>query len=253
MFCANDQYLRRRYTEQRNCNGQCSYNPGCEVLEFCPWINFRHPILSRRAQPGGLYRRTLFSGPPPPWIRCYDPRIWSCPWLASGDVRKTDLHLTKHYLCGRLFRTIWPVFRSHLRSSQGITAGPLNIPSSSAVGGNGVYTIGRAFPTKTYESSNYLVDVSFTSTAPTPYLTLNFNPANPSIASNAPAGSVVATIIATWSDGSPFTGALSFGPPYSNDNATFAISGNTLIVNPAGPGLSSDAHTIQNVTIVATQ
>jgi Domain of unknown function (DUF4082) len=137
--------------------------------------------------------------------------------------------------------------------TQGVTAGQLNVPASSIVGGNGVYTIGRAFPTKTNENSNYLVDVSFTSTAPTPYLTLNFNPANPSIASNAPGGTVVATITATWSDGNPFTGTLSFGPPYSNDHATFAISGNNLIVNPSGPGLSSDALTTQDVTIVATQ
>jgi hypothetical protein len=66
-------------------------------------------------------------------------------------------------------------------------------------------------------------------------------------------GSAVATITATWSDGSPFTGTLSFGAPYSNDNATFAISGNNLIINPAGPGVSGDANTTQNVTIVATQ
>jgi len=66
-------------------------------------------------------------------------------------------------------------------------------------------------------------------------------------------GSVVATISATWSDGSPFTGTLSFAPPYSNDGAVFAISGNNLIVNPSGPGLFADANTVQNVTIVATQ
>jgi hypothetical protein len=66
-------------------------------------------------------------------------------------------------------------------------------------------------------------------------------------------GSVVATISATWSDGSPFTGTLSFAQPYSNDQGIFAISGKNLIVNPSGPGLSADANTVQNVTIVATQ
>ncbi len=85
-----------------------------------------------------------------------------------------------------------------------------------------------------------------------PYLTLSFNPPNPSIAASAPLGSVVATITATWSDGGPFTGTLSFGPPYSNDNGVFAISGNNLIVNPAGPGISADANTTLNVTVVAT-
>jgi hypothetical protein len=95
--------------------------------------------------------------------------------------------------------------------------------------------------------------VLFTPTAPTPYLTLSFLPANPSIASNAPMGSVVATTTPSWSDGSPFRGTLSFAQPYSNDQGVFAISGSDLIVNPSGPGLAAAAKTAQNVTIVATQ
>jgi hypothetical protein len=116
-----------------------------------------------------------------------------------------------------------------------------------------VYYQGNGFPQKSHLGSNYYVDVLFTSTAVNPYLQISVNPSNPSIASSAPLGSAVATITATWSDGSPFTGTLSFGAPYSNDNATFAISGNNLIINPAGPGVSGDANTTQNVTIVATQ
>src|SRR5262249_15210171 len=80
----------------------------------------------------------------------------------------------------------------------------------------------------------------------------NFNPPNPSMSATAPLGSVMATINLTWSDGSPFTGTLPFAQPYSNDNGIFAISGNNLIVNPSGPGLSADDNTVQNVTIVAT-
>jgi hypothetical protein len=134
-----------------------------------------------------------------------------------------------------------------------VTAGPLAAPASATVGGNGVYYYGNGFPRSTWEASNYFVDVLFTSTVVTPYLKLSVNPTNPSIASSAPKGSVVTTITASWSDTSPFTATLSFGPPYSNDNVTFAISGNNLIVNPAGPGVSADAGTTQNVTIVATQ
>lgn len=138
--------------------------------------------------------------------------------------------------------------------TQGVTTGPLTAPASSTVGGNGVvHYSGSGFPTKTWENANYLADVVFTPTTPAPYLTLSFNPANPTIASNAPAGTVVATITASWSDGSPFTGSLSFGSPDSNDNATFAISANQLIVNPAGPGLSADGGKAQLVTIVATE
>jgi len=133
----------------------------------------------------------------------------------------------------------------------GVTNGPLTAPASGAVGGNGVYHYDNSFPNNSNESSNYYVDVLFAPTGAA--LVLNFNPPHPSIPANASLGSVVATISATWSDGSPFTGTLSFAPPYSNDGAVFAISGNNLIVNPSGPGLFADANTVQNVTIVATQ
>jgi hypothetical protein len=133
----------------------------------------------------------------------------------------------------------------------GVTNGPLTAPASSAVGGNGVYNSKNAFPKSSHEASNYYVDVLFVPTGTT--LTLSFSPPNPGIPANAPLGTVVATITPAWSDGSPFTGTLSFGPPYSNDQGVFAISGGNLIVNPNGPGVSSDANTTLNVTIVATQ
>lgn len=133
----------------------------------------------------------------------------------------------------------------------GVTNGPLTAPASSAIGGNGVYNSKKAFPTSNYEASNFYVDVLFVPTGTT--LTLNFSPPNPGIPANAPLGTVVATINLTWSDGSPFTGTLSFAQPYSNDQGVFAISGANLIINPSGPGVSADANTVQDVTIVATQ
>jgi len=133
----------------------------------------------------------------------------------------------------------------------GVVNGPLTAPASSAAGGNGVYNSKNAFPKSSLEASNYYVDVLFTPTGAT--LVLNVNPANPSIPANTPLGSVVATITPTWSDGSPFTGKLSFAQPYSNDQGVFAISGHNLIINPSGSGVSADANTVQNVTIVATQ
>jgi hypothetical protein len=144
--------------------------------------------------------------------------------------------------------------------SNGATYGPLTAPASAAVGGNGVWHTNNSFPSSTYNSSNYYVDVLFTPivsvaspTGTAPYLVLNFNPPKPSIPSTAPLGSVVATIIPSWSDGSPFAGQLSFAPPNSNDQGVFAISGNNLIINPAGPGVLADANTTLNVTVVATQ
>jgi hypothetical protein len=92
-----------------------------------------------------------------------------------------------------------------------------------------------------------------TLTPGTPVPVISFNPSNPSIPANAPGGTVVATIQVTMSDGSAFTGTLGFGTPYDDDNATFTISESKLIVNPFGPGLSADANTTQDVTIVARQ
>jgi Domain of unknown function (DUF4082) len=117
--------------------------------------------------------------------------------------------------------------------TNGIASGPLIASASSVVGGNGVYTYSTGFSNETWEASNYYVDMSFTPTAPTPYLILSFNPPDPSIPATAPVGTAVTTITATWSNGSPFTRTLGFRGTgtYSNDNGTFAISGNTLIVN----------------------
>jgi hypothetical protein len=90
-----------------------------------------------------------------------------------------------------------------------------------------------------------------TLTPGTPVPVISFNPPSPSIPANAPRGTVVAAIQVTMSDGSAFTGTLGFGTPYLDDNATFTISGSNLIVNPSGPGLSADASTTQNVTVLA--
>jgi hypothetical protein len=95
--------------------------------------------------------------------------------------------------------------------NNGVANGPLTAPASSAVGGNGVWHSNNSFPSSTYNSSNYYVDVLFAPTGRS--LVLNFNPSQPSISAEAPLGSVVATVTPTWSDGSPFTGTLSFAHP----------------------------------------
>jgi hypothetical protein len=141
--------------------------------------------------------------------------------------------------------------------------GPLNVPGSSVVGGNGVYYYGLGFPANTWEASNYYVDVLFTpaATAPPPppppppappVLSLTFEPPNPSIPSTTPLGAPVATIIATWSNGQPFTGTISIAN--STPAGVFAISNNnSLIIDPLGPGVSAAGGTVEQVTIVATQ
>jgi hypothetical protein len=137
--------------------------------------------------------------------------------------------------------------------SNGIVNGALHVPASSSVGGNGVYYYGLGFPRYTWEASNYYVDVSFSPTVQAPVLSLSVSPANPSIPNTTQLGATVATITASWSNGQPFNGTLGFGPPYSNAGGVFAISGNSLIVNPKGPGVGGAGGTVEQVTIVATQ
>jgi hypothetical protein len=137
--------------------------------------------------------------------------------------------------------------------TNGESSGSLIAPSSSQVGGNGVYTYSTGFPNQTWENSNYYVDVAFTPVAPS--LIMTFSPASPTIPSNSPGGTVVATVNVSWSNGSPFTGTITFGAPNSSTDGAFALSGNQVIVNqnPSGPALSGDGGTTQNLTIVATQ
>jgi len=75
----------------------------------------------------------------------------------------------------------------------------------------------------------------------------------PSIPETTPLGTVVAVATAKWSDGSQFTGTISFTGPNYDDGGTFALSGNKLIINPAGLGVKGDGGTVQRVNIIASQ
>jgi len=212
-------------------------------------IRFYRPVVSPSGYVGQLYTAggTLLgsvtmaheSGPVPGWQ--------VATFAAPISISPNTTYVAAYYLPSSTYQ------RDPDGLIQGVTTGPLTAPASLAVGGNGVFNFGWTFPNSTWAAANFLVDVEFSPATSTPYLTLSFNPPNPSISSSAPLGSVVATIVASWSNGSPFTGTLSFAPPYSNDQGVFAISGNNLIVNPSGPGVSSDADTTLNATIVATQ
>jgi hypothetical protein len=86
---------------------------------------------------------------------------------------------------------------------------------------------------------------------PPPTLSISFNPPNPSIPATTPVGTVVAQVVVTWSNGSPFTGTLSFGSPYFADGGTFGFDGSRNVI--VAQHMSSDANTMQNITVVATQ
>lgn len=80
----------------------------------------------------------------------------------------------------------------------------------------------------------------------------------PSVPPDTPVGSTVATATAAWSNGAAFTGTLMFAAPYTDDGGIFALSCTTcstanIVISPSGPGLSSDAGSVQQITVAATQ
>jgi hypothetical protein len=73
-----------------------------------------------------------------------------------------------------------------------------------------------------------------------------------------PVGAVVATYTVTMSDGSPFVGAIGFGPPNFDAGGIFSLTGSltsgNIIVNPSGPGIGPNSGTIiDHITLIATQ
>jgi hypothetical protein len=79
----------------------------------------------------------------------------------------------------------------------------------------------------------------------------------PSVQSDVPPGTTVATATAAWSDGSAFTGTLMFAAPYADDGGAFALScmqcaTANIVVGLAGLG-AADGGTVQNVTVAAAQ
>jgi hypothetical protein len=212
------------------------------AIRFYRGANSSYGYVARLYAAGGTRLGSVYmaqeSGPVPGWQEAY--------FAAPIAISANQTYVAAYYAPSGQYAD------AYYGLTQDVANGPLTAPASATVGGNGVYYYGRGFPQSSWKDSNYFVDVLFSPSAPTPILTLSFDPPQPSITSDAPLGSVVATITASWSDASPFTGTFSFGPPYSNQQGTFAIVGNTLIIDPSGPGVSHDANTTQNVTIVAT-
>ena len=91
--------------------------------------------------------------------------------------------------------------------------------------------------------------LSITITAP---LGITFSPANPTVACQAPPGTVVATLVLTGGDNTTITWAL------AGDTTDFAISGANLVVGPNGiasstcPVAPATTNTV-NETVTGTQ
>jgi hypothetical protein len=90
---------------------------------------------------------------------------------------------------------------------------------------------------------------TFATTA-TPTLQLGDSPSSPSVSADAGVGTVVTTLVPSWSNGLPFTGTLSFASPYSTDGGLFALSGNNVVVSGS---LAALGGTTQEITVQAQQ
>ncbi len=87
-------------------------------------------------------------------------------------------------------------------SSMGVDAPPLHAPTSAAAGGNGLFLYGpTAFPTQTFNATNYWVDVVFDSTPDT---------TAPSIADVVAVPLDGTTAIVTWTTNEPSTSSVDY-------------------------------------------
>jgi hypothetical protein len=75
---------------------------------------------------------------------------------------------------------------------------------------------------------------------------IEVRPGTPRLPDTAPRGTAVAYYSVRMSDGSPFAGIVRFGPPHYDDNGRFALEGNSIVVNPNGPGIGPNKTTVTN-------
>jgi hypothetical protein len=132
-------------------------------------------------------------------------------------------------------------------ASSGVDNSPVHLLQDGVSGGNGVYaySVSSTFPTNTFQSSNYWVDVVFTTAGagPGPLTVTSTTPA-----SGAAAVSSSATVNVTFNNAinastvtaSTFTLAAASNPPVA---ASYAVSGNTVTLTPSSPLATSTTYT----------
>jgi hypothetical protein len=144
--------------------------------------------------------------------------------------------------------TYWLAYESDNHALTYLTGGGTSHYATQAFG-----NLPAAFPALAGSWTAWSFYATLTPAAPPPpTLSVTFNPSNPSIPANAAAGTIVAAVVPTWSNGQQFTESMAFSSPFNNDGGTFALDANhNLIVS--GNALSVDGGTIQNVSITVTQ
>ena len=129
-----------------------------------------------------------------------------------------------------------------------LASGPLTAPASSASGGNGVYANGGAgsFPSNTYQSCNYWVDVAFAAAVKQPPLVKNDS--GFVVAKNTPLSIPASALLANDSDPNGYT--LSIAGVSNPTNGTVSFNANTQAVTFVPTtnytGTASFTYTISN-------
>jgi hypothetical protein len=147
------------------------------------------------------------------------------------------------------YHNIYSHFAADLNSftSAGVDNPPLHALQNGVSGGNGVYTYSAtsAFPTSSYSSSNYWVDVVFTTGTVTqaPLVSIAITPASPAVT----VGSTLQfTAIGTYQDTT--TQDLSSQVTWASSNTTFATISSSGLATGQSAGSSNISASLNGVT-----
>ena len=138
-------------------------------------------------------------------------------------------------------------------ATAGVDSPPLHALANGVSGGNGVYAYGSTstFPTQTWNTTNYWVDVVFSATPPAALTSITVTPANPTILSGA---TQQFTATGTYSDGSTqnITGPVTWASS-NTAVATVTSAGLATAVNPGSAAISATLAGVTGSTTLTVQ
>jgi len=127
----------------------------------------------------------------------------------------------------------------------GVDNPPLHALANGVSGGNGVYAYGATsnFPTLTWNSANYWVDVVFSATPPPTLLSIAVTPSTPTILTGT---TQQFTATGTYSDGS--TQNLTSQTTWASSNTSVATITSTGLATAVNPGSTTISATLSGIT-----
>ena len=130
-------------------------------------------------------------------------------------------------------------------TTTGVDNPPLHLLAEGVSGHNGIYSYGASsvFPTSTWKSANYWVDVAFTTSATQTLVSIAVSPTNATVTTG---GSQQYTAIGTYSNGSTqnITGQVT----WASTNTAVATVNSAGLVTAVSPGTTAISATLGGVT-----